>query len=171
MSRCSLRSADNTADQRRRSYRPDCLTRCYFTSYGYRCDDCGSLVADGMDTASPGRPGTPNTPRTAKHSRNYFQALTRPQVGDGWVPPAFSRGGCILHRLMDRYPPAQDCALTREIIGFSISGQNFSTAGVTRRLGRRVTVEMFLKIYPTPVKPVRGPYTSGLLPLLRLHSR
>jgi hypothetical protein len=34
-----------------------------------------------------------------------------------------------------------------------------------------VTVETSLDIYPTPGLPVRGPYTKGLLPRLRLHSR
>jgi hypothetical protein len=72
-------------------------------------------------------------------------------AGRRWAgPPAIPGGGVILQRPREQHPPGQHCALTREIIGFSISAQNFSTAGVARKLGRQVTVGSSLKIYPTP---------------------
>jgi hypothetical protein len=44
---------------------PHCLTRGCFTSHGYRCDDCGSRVGNGIGTTSPARPGTPKAPQPA----------------------------------------------------------------------------------------------------------
>jgi hypothetical protein len=47
-------------------------------------------------------------------------------------------GGVNLQEPLEHHPLAQHCAPTSEIIVFSIWVQNFSTAGVARRLGRRV---------------------------------